>query len=156
MSGTQSQFSLTRATHKMNRGASRKRFLVRIHINNATTRLRFRTACAARLLLLPLLLTLPSRSLALSVVVHIRDSAIASASRGDSPPGLNSGRERGCGLRLAESLPDPDKVLEDLTVGATMNFKMWADDETEPGPFVEAVQVGVLRRPRNSQLRSED
>ena len=99
-----------------------------VSVSNAIAWLRASAAGAASLLL-PLLLTRPSPCFAFSSAVHIRHSPIAFAPRGDLPPGLDSGCERGCGLRLAVSPADPDKVMEGLTVGAILNFKMWAMHE---------------------------
>ena len=47
-------------------------------------------------------------------------------------------------FRLADSSDEPDKILEGLTVGATVNIKMRAVNETGSGPFGEEVQVAVL------------
>jgi len=46
-------------------------------------------------------------------------------------------------FRLADSPAEPDKILEGLTVGATMNLKLRAVNETGPGPFGSEVQVMV-------------
>ena len=46
-------------------------------------------------------------------------------------------------FRLADSPAEPDKIIEALTVGATVNLKMRAVNETGPGAFGESVQVVV-------------
>jgi hypothetical protein len=44
---------------------------------------------------------------------------------------------------LADSPAEPDKILESLTVGATIKLKMRAINETGPGPFGSEVEVVV-------------
>ena len=44
---------------------------------------------------------------------------------------------------LADSPHEPDKIIEGLTVGATINAKMRAVNETGPGPFGESVQAVI-------------
>lgn len=46
-------------------------------------------------------------------------------------------------FRLADSPAEPDKILEGLAAGATVNLKMRAVNETGPGAFGESVQVVV-------------
>ncbi|MBI2925200.1 MAG: hypothetical protein HYY24_05795 [Verrucomicrobia bacterium] len=46
-------------------------------------------------------------------------------------------------FRLADSPAEPDKILDGLNVGATVNLKMRAVNETGPGPFGEIVQTSV-------------
>ncbi|MEK7684528.1 MAG: hypothetical protein AAB466_03810 [Verrucomicrobiota bacterium] len=46
-------------------------------------------------------------------------------------------------FRLADSPAEPDKIIENLTAGATVHLKMRAVNETGPGAFGEPVQTTV-------------
>ncbi len=46
-------------------------------------------------------------------------------------------------FRLADSPAEPDKIIEGLTAGATVNAKMRAVNETATGPFGESAHVTV-------------
>lgn len=46
-------------------------------------------------------------------------------------------------FHLADSPQEPDKILEDFTVGATVKLKVRAVNETGPGRFGEEIQVVV-------------